>query len=286
MKLTVELSAREITTADALSYRLVMSLGDGYEGELPEIAFPQDVPGSVLTRYNEREEAEGKTRRLIREYEIEPEFEGVLKFPALEAYYHQKDQVKEEMIQVEPMEVMVKPASAAAGQLEMRPMRGLVTVAQMEQHRRRVWPWVVGGLAAFVLVVALVVYLIRRPKPAPPPRPAHEVAMERLRGLVARRLIENGQIEPFFVEITAIVREYIEQAFHVRAPEQTTEEFLAGIASQAGVARHRSMLEPFLTAADEVKFARVTPAPPIIQRAFDTARDFILQSSGTAGGTA
>jgi hypothetical protein len=109
--------------------------------------------------------------------------------------------------------------------------------------------------------------------------------MARLRSLVDRELAEQGQIEPFFVEVTGIVRDYIEQAFDLRAPEQTTEEFFMNISSAPTVAKHEETLKPFLTAADEVKFALARPEPIVIQRAFDTARDFILQTSPSQGGT-
>jgi hypothetical protein len=143
-------------------------------------------------------------------------------------------------------------------------------------------------VVAALALAAAVVYLIRRPRPVAPPPPAHETALKRLRQLAERGLIAAGAAEAFFVEVTAIVREYIEQAFGVRAPEQTTEEFLARMMSAPVVARHRAALEPFLTAADEVKFACLRPTPEIMQRAYATAENFVLESSGlgNAGATA
>ena len=89
----------------------------------------------------------------------------------------------------------------------------------------------------------------------------------------------TNQVEPFFVEVTGIVRDYVELAFSLRAPEQTTEEFLVNMVTEPVVARHRQVIEPFLTAADEVKFARLTPDRSAMQRAFDTAENFVIQSS-------
>ncbi len=108
--------------------------------------------------------------------------------------------------------------------------------------------------------------------------------MEALRRLVARDLIAAGRIEQFYVEITGIVRDYIERAFGLHGPEQTTEEFLANMVSEPVVARHREALAPFLSAADEVKFARATPDKAMIQRSFETARDFVVLTSNNAGG--
>ncbi|MGD2110409.1 MAG: hypothetical protein PVI86_13595, partial [Phycisphaerae bacterium] len=223
---------------------------------------------------------------LVREYELEPEYPGAFEWPALEVYYHKKDQIREETIESTPIEFEVAETPATAEMLELKPFHGLVTVEQIQAARRRTWPQVVGGIGGAVVLVALLVYLVRRPRPAPPPRPAHEIAMEALRALAAKNLIAKGQIEPFFVEITWIIRDYIELAFGLRAPEQTTEEFLGNITAAPAVARHRDVLEPFLTAADEVKFARAKPQTDTIQRAFDTARDFIVQTSSGEGGRA
>lgn len=281
--LTVELSTTSVTLADAVTWRMTMSVADGYEAELPDLVFPDDVAGAILTDFEEREETEGDRLVRVREYELEPEFVGTLTLPAMEVYYNRAGEVEDEWFGIEPMDIAVEAIPESADALDLKPARGLVTVERMEAERRRIWPWVLAGAAGSVLLVALVVYLVRRPRPAPPPPPADRVALSRLRELADRDLIGLGRIEPFFVEVTAIVRDYIEGAFGVRAPEQTTEEFLLAMVTEPAVARHREVLQPFLTAADQVKFARLTPAKPAMQRAFDTARDFVVETAGTGG---
>ncbi len=284
VKLSIELSADSITTADTLTCTMKLRVNDGYEAEFPDLAFPVDLPGMILTRYDEHETKEEGQSSLVREYELEPEYPGKFELPALQVYYHRENEVREEMFETDPFELTVAETPASAEMLELRPFRGLVTVEQIEAEHRRIWPRAVAGIASGAAVVALLIYLIRRRRRfTPPPRPAHEIALEALRALAARDLIAKGQIEPFFVEVTRIVRDYIEWAFGLRAPEQTTEEFLANITSAPVVADYRNVLEPFLTAADEVKFARAAPEPSTIQRTFDTARDFILETSGTGG---
>ena len=281
VKLGIELSAESITTADALTCRMTLRVADGYEAEFPDLAFPADLPGMILTHYDQRETKEDTRTLVVRQYELEPEYPGTFELPALQVYYHKGDEIREEMFETEPIELTVRETPASAEMLELRPFRGLVTAAQIEAERRRTWPWVVGGITGGVALLALALYWMRRPRLGPPPRPPHELAIEALRALAEKDLIAKGQIEPFFVEITGIVRDYLEWAFGLRAPEQTTEEFLANISSAPVVARHRDALEPFLAAADEVKFARARPEASTIQRSFDTARDFILQTSNT-----
>ncbi len=284
VKLIVELSEDSLTTAEGLRCRVRLEADSDYEAEFPDLMFSTDVPGLVANDYQDREATRKGKTFLSRTWELEPEYAGTFTIPVMEVYYHRKGEVKEELLESEPLEVQVKETSASAEQLELKPIRGLVTVKEMEARNARIWPRVLGIFGGLAGVGLVGFYWYRRPKKSAPPPPAHEIAMQRLRELVDKKLVENGAVEQFFVEITGIVRDYIEQSYGLRAPEQTTEEFLNNITDHTPVARHRGVLEPFLTAADEVKFARQQPETQTIQRAFDTARDFIVETSKDSGG--
>lgn len=279
VQLTVAVSDETITTADALNARLSLRVPDGYEAEFPDLDFETDIPGLILTDYDDKTEPTDGGHTETRTYELEPAYAGTFTIPELEVYFHKKGEVKEELFTTEPIEFSVEEVPVTAEQLAFKPARGLITVREMEAQRRRLWPWIAGLGGGLAVALVGLIWWGRRPRKRPPPPPAHEVALERLRVLVDKKLVESGQVEAFFVEITSIVRDYIEQAFDLKAPEQTTEEFLNNITVVPAVARHRAALEPFLTAADEVKFARVQPDPSRIQRTFDTAREFILQTA-------
>ncbi|MHC4442751.1 MAG: hypothetical protein ACYTF1_15975 [Planctomycetota bacterium] len=284
VKLTVELSNKSITTAQALICRITLDSAEDFVAEFPDIAFPEDMPGAILTDYNEKIITKGGHRLDIREYELEPEFEGSLQLPAMEVYYHRAGEVKEEILETKPVQIVVEATPETGEQLALKPLRGLITVEQIQAQRRRVWPWILASVLAVVAGIVLMVYLIRRPRPVPPPPPAHETALKRLKKLLASDWIDTGQVEPFFVEVTAIVRDYIEEKFGLHAPEQTTEEFLSHMVTEPLVAQHSNVLGPFLTAADEVKFACSTPEKPAMQRAYDTAENFVVQTANTGEG--
>lgn len=135
-----------------------------------------------------------------------------------------------------------------------------------------------GLIAVAIAVIALLYFLLNRPRrlrSAPPP-PAHEVALAALESLRRRRLIEDGQLAEFFVGLTHVVRVYLENGFHLRAPEMTTEEFLAAASADRRLAaQHRRLLGDFLTQADLVKFARLLPSPKDADAAFEAARRFV-----------
>lgn len=149
---------------------------------------------------------------------------------------------------------------------------------------RRGWPpWVWYSMAACAgagLVSALWWYRRRRRVPAAPAtQPAHLVALEALRRLQRDDCIGQHRIEEFYVRLSAIVRHYIEWRFGLRAPEQTTEEFLAVVlhADQL-IAAHQSLLSAFLEQCDLVKFARYQPTAQDMQHALASAHTFIEQT--------
>jgi hypothetical protein len=89
---------------------------------------------------------------------------------------------------------------------------------------------------------------------------AYDEAVGKLRSLEARGAPAAEQADTWFVELSAIVRNYLERRYDIRAPELTTEEFLQ-VASRAPelTAAHRAQLSQFLERCDRVKFAGYRP---------------------------
>ncbi len=103
-----------------------------------------------------------------------------------------------------------------------------------------------------------------------------ERALHELAELLARDLVGHDRVKDFYFELTMIVRAYIERAHTIRAPEQTTEEFLEAASrdprfAPAVIARLRA----FMQAADLVKYAAHRPDQPAIDQSLTTARTYI-----------
>ncbi len=133
-------------------------------------------------------------------------------------------------------------------------------------------------LTAVALVLALVGWgilrLVRRIRLARlAPR---ERALRELDELLRRNLHGRGRYKRFYIELTHVVRRYIERCHAIRAPELTTGEFLL----EAG--RHPSFppatlerLHEFLEAADRIKFAGVEATPEQADVSIRTAREYL-----------
>jgi len=173
-------------------------------------------------------------------------------------------------------------------------VRSVLTGAEQRADIREVRPFPSKGipllwiLLAVVLVLAiLTAVLIARARhrgpalPAPPPQePAHVRALRRLETLRRRGWIEAGQAEPFYVELSDILRHYLEERFALRAPEQTTEEFILSASTDPQLnPGQRELVTAFMQQSDLVKFARHTPGPSAMHQALEAGERLIRETS-------
>ena len=104
-----------------------------------------------------------------------------------------------------------------------------------------------------------------------------------LDALLARGLPAQGRYEEFYVEVSAILRTYIERRFALAAPEQTTEEFLRGLAGRGDFSQeNRRALGEFLRHCDLVKFARLQPTAAEAAATAATCRAFVVGAAPKA----
>lgn len=105
-------------------------------------------------------------------------------------------------------------------------------------------------------------------------------ALNALDSLKSKRFVERGLFEEFYVELTLIVRSYIEKKFKIKAPEQTTQEFLQELIEKKLFEAEMNLhLEDFLKFADLVKFAKHHPNLSDCSDAEIAAYNFIQLSS-------
>jgi len=141
---------------------------------------------------------------------------------------------------------------------------------------RYVW---IGGIMLGALVIAIIfVRLIARRKDTVQTLDVctpEEIARDELRKLRASGLAEFD-VKQCYVELTGIVRRYIEAVTAINAPEQTTEEFLRQITVESTFSTETTRrLQYFLEAADLVKFAGQTPREGDVDESFARAEEFI-----------
>ncbi len=162
--------------------------------------------------------------------------------------------------------------------LELRDIRGPVGIPG-----EWLWLWILLGIIAALSLGAWIWILCRRRKARArsldPQKPAWETALEAMAAIEREGLASQGLVKEYYSRLSGVVRWYIEERFNVRAPEMTTEEFMA-VAQSSGKlpAAQQGFLQDFLNASDMVKFAKFVPSVEQMLSAMRLARIFVEES--------
>jgi len=141
------------------------------------------------------------------------------------------------------------------------------------------WATIIGILGAFAIVGSgsiLLLRAIRARRNLAKQRSAYDEAVTKLLALEDRGAPADDQADAWFVELSSIVRDYLEHRFVIRAPELTTEEFLLVATARPELTLdHRGLLTSFLERCDRVKFAGYRPDAAESIATLKAARAFI-----------
>ncbi len=278
----VRLEKSELSLAETATLELEAAVEPAYEVRFPTVnEILRDFGIVDWQRPESRLDDAGRIVQTYR-YRLEPFVSGEYAVPAFTFRFHDVNEPdKTYELATEPIDLKVTSLlDPQRDELVIADIEGPVEIAKPPSYA---WVWLLGAVT--LMVAAAILILRRRKKVAALVRifkPAHEVAYARLRRLVAEKLVESGRIKGFYERISGILRHYIEDRFDLRAPERTTEEFLAELGSADVLApSHKACLEEFLTHCDLVKFARHQPTAEQIQRTFDVVRQFIEQTQSS-----
>ena len=304
VRLTLRLDKTTASLAERLHLEQVLTISPGFESEFPEY-LPEDFDGfavvsidypdgPVPARLGENEDETknedaatsadaaplSDRRRYRKRLTLEPDRSGELSIAPLATWFNEAGEDAEVEILTEEIPVTIE-GLAGVGDLEVSEPGAVVPSDSLEATD----PRLLFGLASVgvALLVSLGAWLLTRgPKRAPPPTPPHEIAWESLHRLVAQKFVERGEVELFFVHLSAILRHYIEGRFEVHAPERTTSEFLEEAREAPALGPYRERLVEFLRRSDQVKFAQFQPESEAIQESFDLVKQFVEETTPDA----
>lgn len=152
---------------------------------------------------------------------------------------------------------------------------------------RENWPWLAGGLGAVAILAALFIFLYkrsRRPKPAAPEAPKPPLHMRTLLALEAlqqKKLWEQDRTKDYYIELSDILRGYVEERYTVPAMEQTTDELMAGLRLGSMPSALREQLGHMLRLADMVKFAKWKALPTENEQVMASAIKLVQETADT-----
>ncbi len=284
VKLTAEVQPAKARLSDEPVLTLTIDYEPGVQVEKPPFGASM---GSFLVRdFHEPLTKTRNGREIMQQvYTLEPIETGRLLIDPINVTFidlRPNGDEKTHTLQTEALSVEISSmlGDSSASLADLRPQAGPL---DLPAH----WSVLGWSIVIICILFAIIGWLTRRhfkrkQAAAEVVLSPEELARMELEKLAQSRLAETDLVQ-FYVELTAVVRRYIERTTGVRAPEQTTEEFLREISQANTFDRDTNeRLRNFLESADLVKFAAYRPRQEDVEESFSRAKIFIgLKPQGT-----
>jgi len=146
------------------------------------------------------------------------------------------------------------------------------------------WLWVLIPLLIILAVIGVFVYLKKRPKKeivvaeVKPAIPAHEIAIAKLKELKEKKLWQQEEVKQYYIELSDVLREYLEQRYVIKTHEKTTDEIFTSLRHILISEENKSLLKQILVLSDLVKFAKERPVPAENEQIMQDAVAFVLST--------
>ncbi len=276
-RVVLEVDKKEITISERINLSVSVDIEEDYEVELPAFGDRLEQFG-IVDYHNTQPELKDNNRKLIkRNYVLEPFLSGDYTVSPMKIMFFKKGEETGKHT-IETPEITVKVTSLLPEDVKNLRLNEIVPPLPYPRTYK-VWIYSSAGIILIAVLAGGFIYYRRRFSSngdIEAGLKAHEIAYNELRALIAENLIDRGDIKQFYLRLSSIVRRYIENRFGLRAPEQTTEEFLTGLEKACEFpAEYKPLLRDFLRHCDLVKFARFEPGAEDIQKSFDSCRAFI-----------
>lgn len=184
--------------------------------------------------------------------------------------------------------ILSNPFLLTVQTIQIDTAKGIVDIKDIEEVPfawkewfKQHWYWFALGIVALALITIIALYLSKE-KPKEEEviieviRPAHEIALERLAALKEKELWQKGEIKLFYIELTDILREFIEARFSIPALEQTTDEIVVNMSHYPDFSDdQRTTVKRLLFLADLVKFAKEKPIDSENEQHLSTVESFV-----------
>ncbi len=269
-KVTVSVDTTKIRIGEQISYQLSV---DNVETGVIFSELQLDVTGKI--EIVETLDIDTLKNRLVRKYVLTSFDSGRYVIP------QQKINVWSQEYTTDSIVVDVATVAVDTLKQKMFPIKAVHNEPYtFEDVKPYLW-WIL----VVLLVLALILYLIFRKKETleeiEARIPPYDLALKRLKELDDKQLWQQNKTKKYYVELTDIVRAYIEREMRIPALESTTNDLIATItnineSSALNISDEAlQKLQRLLKEADLVKFAKYTPLSNEIELHRDDAEDIV-----------
>ncbi len=145
-----------------------------------------------------------------------------------------------------------------------------------------VFPWLIIIISIILITFGIFYYIQRKKKNKPlfsilKPKEVEPyiVALKSLEQLKNKKLWQNNRVKEYYIELSDILRIYIEKQFSIDAMEMITSEIIENLNYQKFEQDSIKKIQKILETADLVKFAKMEPLPNENDMFFNYSIDFV-----------
>ena len=267
--LKTSISRKRILVGDRIRYKCELSSRLDLEIDFPK--FKDNKLGECEIKDSGKElkgSIFGGARNYINWLDMTSYYIGKRAIPPIELKYRQIGEGNWKTLKTPELNFTVESVLPANMRLyDIKDIRGPIYPFSI----LKLFGWIALSLAALWALVKL----FKKLKKKSPPKLPHELALEALEA-ANTEFLKTGDVKEYYVKISDAVRRYIEAAFKVRAPEMTTQEFLASLGVSWKVSEdYKGLLMTFMGSCDLVKFAKHAPSKLETDAVLITAKQFI-----------
>lgn len=276
----IQVDTTELRIGETTGLTLTVEHDTKLEVQIPLLS--DSIGGMEILDFQAPVETQIEDRTLIQQQLTLIAFDsGYYRIPALDVYYFKKGDTARKAtftnavdLNVFTVEIDTTEAFKPIKEIEQVP----ITLSEI-----LAWGGVIVGILA---IIGGLIWYIRKKQNTPKEEapkvvykiPPYEIAMRGLAQIEERRLWQKGEIKEYYIELTDVIRTYIEGEFSVPAMESVTHEIirdLRGLDVPEGLMKQLcSMLEQ----ADLAKFAKFKPDADDNLQAMEHGRTFLKDS--------
>lgn len=277
----------KVKIGDLITYSLTVTHDDTVEVRLPGRAFvvvdsaghilPDDALNISDYKIHEPEKVAGKIVEGV-DYVFSPFLVGKFTVASLTVLFKMPKDTAYYQINAEPIQIEVQSMKPS----ESGDIRDIKPQWEIERDLWLLWRPILIGLGVILMIVAVIILYKRwragkalLPILEKPKRPPHEIALEALDQLLKSDLLARGEIKAFYIELSDIIRRYIEGCYFVVALEMTTTQLISNLKRVGVDSEIIELIREFLIASDMVKFAKYLPEEVEIQAEIQRAYEII-----------
>ena len=277
LTLSAKVDKHSITIGDKVKYTILVSTRNDIDIKFPK--FGENLSNFSIIDFGSSKRVLFGRKRIVQWYLLDTYKTGEFFIPRAKIEYKKRGEKEWHEIETNKVKISVKSVLGNNNKsYKIREIKGPINFPM------RLNPLLLAIGIFLVFTSGSSLFLLKRKgkkEEVIPKKPPDEIAHERLKRLKAKGLVETGKIKEYYIELSDIVRHYLEDRFSIRAPEMTTEEFLMSVSgSKEILGEHKDLLGNFLSHCDMVKFAKYGPSKDEINSSFESAVKLIDKTKG------